>query len=482
MQENSSLRAAYQRLAAGSVGLAEPYYLAGLRDHPAETNSWLSWAAGLANREQLAAAAVCARRAVALAPDDVNALKNLGSILWRLERYTEAEPWLEKAYTVSQSWSVALDLALCKYALGNIAVSEQLFAAAITAAPDDTTRRLLCTHMAYAVLASGDWRRGLALYDHRYMELPTTQAWELGAPLWQGEDLTGKHLLVHHDQGDGDTIQFARFLPKLAETAASVTLAAPPQLLPLFSRFWPNIRIRSLYGDLEVPDFHSPIGSYIRFVGCELPAWSGPYIANVPYDYLIPKTEALLRIGLVWAARPTHDAARRAVPLEQLLDLAEIPGVALYGLQVGEGAKDIARLGADALVEDLSRQIRDWRDTAGIMAQLDMVVSVDSAPLHLAGAMGLPVIGLLPFRPCWRWGFETNETAWYPTMRLLRQAQPGDWTHPLDDLHRLIAREIEHRNSTAPGPSDPYPFQNHRTMARVIAEEKSNGPDLSVPG
>jgi Tfp pilus assembly protein PilF len=462
MQENSSLRAAYQRLAAGNADLAEPYYLAGLRDHPDQPNPWLSWAAGLAGREQLPAAVVCCRRAVAIAPDDVNALKNLGSILWRLERYTEAEPWLEKAYAIApQSWSVALDLALCRYALGNIADSEQLFAAAITAAPDDTTRQLLCTHMAYAVLASGDWRRGLALYDHRYMELPTTQAWELGAPLWQGEDLTGKHLLVHHDQGDGDTIQFARFLPKLAETAASVTLAAPPQLLPLFSRFCPNIHVRSLYGDLDVPDFHSPIGSYIRFVGRELPAWDGPYIGRVPYDYLIPKTPgAVLRIGLVWAARPTHDAARRAVPLEQLLDLAELQGVALYGLQVGEGAKDIARLGADALITDLSRQIRDWRDTAGIMAQLDMVVSVDSAPLHLAGAMGLPVIGLLPFRPCWRWGFETNESGWYPTMRLLRQAQPGDWTHPLGELHRLIAREVEHRNT----------------------EENSNGLDLRVPG
>jgi tetratricopeptide (TPR) repeat protein len=233
MQEFSSLRAAYQRLAVGNAELAEPYYLTGLRHHPEQTNSWLSWAAGLAGREQLPAAVICARRAVLLAPDDVNALKNLGSILWRLERYTEAEPWLEKAYAVDPQWSVALDLALCRYALGNLAESEQLFAEAIAAAPDEGTRRLLCTHMAYAVLASGDWRRGLALYDHRYMELPTSQAWELGAPLWQGEDLAGKHLLVHHDQGDGDTIQFARFLPKLAETAASVTLAAPPHLLPL---------------------------------------------------------------------------------------------------------------------------------------------------------------------------------------------------------------------------------------------------------
>jgi hypothetical protein len=176
---------------------------------------------------------------------------------------------------------------------------------------------------------------------------------------------------------------------------------------------------------------------------------------------------------LVWAARPTDDARRRAVPLEQLLGLAEIPGVALYGLQVGEGAKDIARLGADALITDLSRQIRDWRDTAGIMAQLDMMVSVDSAPLHLAGATGMPAIGLLPFRPCWRWGFGAPDTGWYPTMRLLRQLQPGDWSGPLDQLRSLIAGEVDHRHA-ARARMQAWPFQ--------IAEEKSNGPDVCVPG
>jgi hypothetical protein len=150
-----------------------------------------------------------------------------------------------------------------------------------------------------------------------------------------------------------------------------------------------------------------------------------------------------LAVGLVWAPRPLGEASRRrSVPLGMLLELACIPGVQLYGLQVGDAARDIERLGAEVLVHDLEPRLRDWADTAAHIAGLDVVVSIDSAPLHLAGAMGKDCVGLLPYVPCWRWGFERRDSPWYPTMQLLRQRAPGDWSGPIKELRHLLHNAV----------------------------------------
>jgi len=228
---------------------------------------------------------------------------------------------------------------------------------------------------------------------------------------------------VHSDQGSGDDIQFVRFLGALAKRAERVTLAVPRDLMPLFC--WPTFRCRDLVvtdlgGDLPEADFHSAMCSYPRYLDLELPPSKfRPYIAAERAALAkSPGTE--LTIGLVWAPRPLAEvSARRIAPLGELLEPAAIPGVALYSLQVGPAAGDIERHGAGVLVVDLSRRLRDWGDTAQYMAALDLIVSVDSAPCILAGAMGRPCIGLLPYVPCWRWGLGTDRTPWYGTMRLL---------------------------------------------------------------
>ena len=130
------------------------------------------------------------------------------------------------------------------------------------------------------------------------------------------------------------------------------------------------------------------------------------------------------------------------MPLGDLIEhLAPIPGVALYSLQVGEAARELVA-GPGVVIHDLSRRLRDWGDTAAYMAALDLIVSVDSAPLHLAGAMGRPCVGLLPYVPCWRWGFDADRTPWYPTMRLLRQHAVGDWRGVIRQLHHLGANRV----------------------------------------
>jgi hypothetical protein len=189
-------------------------------------------------------------------------------------------------------------------------------------------------------------------------------------------------------------------------------------------------------------DYHSAIASYLRHLLEELPPTRfTPYFTAEPARLDKPPGTKL-SIGLVWAPRPVDErSSRRIAPLGELLGLARIPGVALYSLQVGEAARELEG-GPGVLVHDLRHRLRDWADNAAYMAALDLVVSVDSAPLHLAGALGRPCVGLLPAVPCWRWGFGTDSTAWYPSMRLLRQAEPGDWSGPLHQLHHLVRNRI----------------------------------------
>jgi hypothetical protein len=148
--------------------------------------------------------------------------------------------------------------------------------------------------------------------------------------------------------------------------------------------------------------------------------------------------------GLVWAPRPLGEISiRRNVAVGDLFALAEIPGVALYSLQVGPHAGDLERHGGQVLVTDLSRRLRDWSDTAAYMAALDLIITIDSGPLHLAGALGRPTIGLLPHVSCWRWGARDAEsTPWYPSLRLLRQSAVGDWGSVIHQLRHTVINRI----------------------------------------
>jgi hypothetical protein len=230
-----------------------------------------------------------------------------------------------------------------------------------------------------------------------------------------------------------------------------VTLAVPADVMPLFRTAFlcRDIAVVDLEGDLpahgpDAADYHSPIGSYLRHLDLQLPPEKFRSYIDVPPAELAKPAGTKLTIGLVWAPRPLGEISiRRNIALGELLSLAEIPGVALYSLQVGPHAKDLERRDAGVLVTDLSRRLRDWNDTASHMAALDLIISIDSAPLHLAGAMRRPVIGLLPFVSCWRWGArDTDRTPWYPSMRLLRQSAVGDWSAVVHQLHQVVTNHL----------------------------------------
>jgi hypothetical protein len=297
--------------------------------------------------------------------------------------------------------------------------------------------------LGIAKLATGQWDDGLIAHEARWSDLHRYPIWDSGIPRWEGEDLAGKTIIVHHEQGFGDTIQFIRFMPWLRERGARVVLAVPGPLMRLMELSGLADEVVEITGALPPADFHSPmlsVPAYLELKTETIPR--GTYL-KAPESLGIPLRRppgTRLLVGLVWAGSPGYvPDRRRSMPFEAMLPLAEMPGVTLVSMQKGERAADIGRAGMTGLVADLSGLLGDFADTAAALMQIDLLVSVDTSVLHLAGALGRPAIALLPHWRCWRWGVNRDDSPWYPSIRLAQQDSPDDWGGLMTGVREMIA-------------------------------------------
>jgi len=380
-------------------------------------------------------AASCYQRAIDLKGDMVeahfnmaNALKESGALSDAISRYeavlamaprhVEALNNMGLAYRDNQEVKKAIDV----------------FQRALRLDPGHVEIRW---NRALALLLCGRYHEGWKEYEVRFQrnDLATTYPRRLDRPRWDGSFLRGQTILVHHEQGLGDTIQFVRYLPMVKARGGRVLLEVHESLAKL---------CRTVAGVDEV--FSCPLDQEIdRPFDCCVPLMSLPRIfrttlcdipADIPYIRPDPDMAAMwgerltgprLKVGLVWSGNPRHkDDRNRSCPLKAFGPLARIPGVQIYALQKQgrEGAEEeLQNLG----IVNLGKELDDFSVTAGILANLDLIISVDTAVAHLSGAMGRPVWILLPFVPDWRWLLKGEYTPWYPTARLFRQRRRGDW-------------------------------------------------------
>ena len=304
-------------------------------------------------------------------------------------------------------------------------------------------------NLGLALLMEGDFENGWREYAWRtrapgyrdYANYP------FGIPRWAGQALKGKSILVHAEQGFGDTIQFSRFLTWAADEGANVDLFCQPSLRPLLAR----VRgVRAALSDLGQPpanDFHLPIidlgAHFLRSSNSS--RWRGPYLSSSRET-----TEAWARkllnlerprIGLVWSGNVASPMARRRSITAHQIEAALPHGVSLVSLQI-PSSKMPGRNVFDAAAE-----IGDWDDTAAVIEGLDLVLSVDTAVAHLAAAMGKDAWVLLHFSSDWRWGLRGNTTSWYPSMKLFRQERMNDWTSVIAQVRHELALFAEARKS-----------------------------------
>jgi len=384
-------------------------------------------------------AILCFREALSIDPNFTEVYYNLGRVLVEIERFDEAIACLEAAISLKPEWAEA------NYNLGTALVKqnqlEQAIAAydaAIRSKPDFAQAHW---NRGYALLLQGDFIQGFREYDWRWRLKNSGFAppRAYGQKLWDGSSLAGKTLLIYEDQGFGDMIQLVRYAPLLAQQCNRLIVICSTNLVRLFQTVAGIAEIIT-EGD-RLPDFdlHVPMISLPRLLGTtlatvphEVPYLSAPSAAaNLVLE---ESKDTKLKVGIVWASGYKQGTAllrlyqEKSCPYTLFERLLEIDGVSLYSLQVGRDA-GISQFKPKfrERLQDLNPLIQDFADTAALIAQLDLIITVDTAVAHLAGAMAKPVWVLLPFSPDWRWLLDRSDSPWYPTMRLFRQPQPCDW-------------------------------------------------------
>jgi len=303
-------------------------------------------------------------------------------------------------------------------------------------------------NLSLLLLLLGDMAQGWKEYEWRSlcnnMAVPRRN---IVQRQWDGSPLANRTILLHPEQGFGDTIQFIRYAPLVAQRGGRVLVGCAPELRRLLQNM-PGVG-RCLDSGLMLPPFdvHCPLLS--------LPLAFGTTLETIPHGVPYLQADAAgvehwrnklaldpagFKVGLVWAGRPTHKNERnRSLPLAALAPLAQVPGVRFYSLQKGEAAQQARTPPQGLALIDHTADLHDFADTAALIANLDLVIAVDTAVVHLAGALGKPVWTLLPFLPDWRWLLNRTDTPWYPSMRLFRQGAPGDWSGVIQQVTQALA-------------------------------------------
>ena len=366
--------------------------------------------------------------AVAFAPDSFDTRLNLCALLQQTNRTADAVTVARDTLALApESPELLLNLSAAETADGQPEEAWRTLDRALGIAPDYAPAKL---NRAMVRLLLGDLPGAWEDFEARPSRgiLPHTDIPRI--PEWNGEDLADKTIIVWAEQGYGDTIQFARYLPRLKASGAQVVFHTPEALAPLFADF-PSIDsllIRDRDVDLPPADYQIPILSLMHRLSIDLQGIENntSYITAMPLTESIAIPEGIPVLGLCWQGSESNpnDHRRSISPVALLDHLAEFD-CHVIGLQYGE---------QNAPIENPGAGVADFGEMAGLVMACDLVISVDTSVAHLAGALGKPVWTILPYAPDWRWGLEQEDTPWYPTMRLFRQSAPGDWESTFDGV------------------------------------------------
>ena len=387
------------------------------------------------------------RAAVAIDPDIPAAWSNLGNEFRNDLRFEEAIDAYRRALRLKPDFADAqLNLgASLQETEPTLQPAIDAYRKAIALQPDFATAHW---NLGFALLLSGDYERGLPEYEWRMKTRSIVQPRNFPVPMWDGGDLMGKRILLHAEQGLGDSIQMARYIPMVAGRGGEVIVECPAALVQLL-RDLPGV-VQILAGREELPafDLHCPLMSlpliFKTTVGT-IP-WPGPYLRADPkmaeeWSRRIPAESDRPRVGLVWAGRPENKVDRkRSMRLEQFAPLAGIKNVRFFSVQKGPAGGQARRPPGGMELIDYTEELHDFTDTAAMIANLDLIVTVDTSIAHLAGALGRPAWVLLPRSPDWRWMLEREDSPWYPTVRLFRQKIRGDWGEVVERVRGELGR------------------------------------------
>jgi Tfp pilus assembly protein PilF len=427
---------------SGQLEDAIAYYRQALALNPALSQVHGNLGIALKQQGLLEEATQHYQKAIALNPNSAQFHYNLGIALRELDRLESATLHFKQATALQQNFVEAYDnLGDVLEQQGQYEEALVCYDKAIGLKPDFAMAHW---HRAEVLLRRGEFSRGFAEYEWRWGIGIFGQKPTFEAPPWDGSHLKGKTILLYGEQGYGDRIQFIRYAPLVRERGGRVIAVCLAPLTQLLTTV-PGIE-RVLDLDAEVPEFdvHAGLMSLPLLLGttpqtipAQIPYLKVPELSKIKLE---APTNTRLKVGIVWAGNAMNrNLRRRTCGLQSFFPLLETPGVAFYSLQVGSRSQDLTALPASIQVQDLSSQLRNFTDTAAVIAQLDLVISIDTSVAHLAGALGKPVWVLLPFVAEWRWMLRREDSPWYPTMRLFRQESLGDWSGVMARVAEALA-------------------------------------------
>jgi len=277
--------------------------------------------------------------------------------------------------------------------------------------------------IAIAKLAMGRLKEGLYEFEVRHHKPVRKAITDSKIPRWKGEDLTGKTVILAHEQGFGDTLQFIRFAPQLKARCKKLIFSGPPSLNDLIKDQFEFTAVVDEQGPFKADYVTSPLAA------CALLGIEYKDVSNAPYmrseAIELPK-RGKLKVGLSWKGSPGYaNDSLRSASLADLCPMLDLPGAAFYSLQVNPGPEEVSNLGLDGFIGDLGSLLKTWKDTARAIAAMDVIVTTDTANGHMAGALGKPVLMMLGKAPCWRWG--QGAAKWYAKTEAFPQVKAGDW-------------------------------------------------------
>lgn len=392
------------------------------------------------------------RQAALLKPENAVYANALGNALRCAGHFCEAETWIRKAIVLHPGYAEALvNLGFLYFIQGEPAARvEAQYRQAIAAKPDLAEAHV---NLSHCMLRRGAFAEGWREHEWRWWwkDFPSPKR-DFKEPQWRGEPIAGARLLLHAEQGFGDTIQFLRYVPMAAGRGARMILEVHPELYSLVAGMADGMQVIARGDPLPEFDWHCPLMSLPLAFGTELKSIPAPSRCVLP-DGEVPewfekKRGGDLRVGLVWAGGAVNVNDReRSLPLAAMAALSRVKDACFYSLQRGSADQE-AESGSFQFV-GRQPQTGDFVATAAAISQLDLVITVDTSVAHLAGTLGKPVWILLARRSDWRWLTERDESPWYPSARLFRQKVAGEWGAVVADVEKELSRVVAERAGLA---------------------------------
>lgn len=418
-----------------------------LAANPRDGGVWSTLGVLLRRNGQLHAAVACHRRGLEFAPQHAGIWSNLGNVLTELGRYQEACDAHEQAFRFAPNQTSTLfNYAISLRKSGHFVQAAEMLDRALLIEPNNPDIRW---ERSLALLQNGNYAPGFAEYHARLRIASYRNRIPPGTP-WDGSPLNGRTILISTEQGFGDSLLMARYLPLVKAMGGRVLFECHPELRQVLAEL-PVDAFIDAGAPLPTYDVHASVMALPQLLGTTFDTVPPPVrlcfgdAERAKATQLLgPDSREVFRVGIVWSGRVTFaENSRRATNLERFLGFIGVPGVQLYSLQKGPPEEQLAKLGTSALITPLGPQLNNFAETAAVVDQLDLVIMTDSSVAHLAGSLGKPVWNLVQYVPYWIYGFSGERTPWYPSMRLFRQGPDEEWDTVFATARSALSKAAE---------------------------------------